>query len=255
MARGLRIGFLLFVLLTVAVGTWQARSRTTSWDRALDVVVFPISGDGRPATAAYLRTLGEDSVASIETFMRREAGHYGVGVTTPVDVHLGPEVVHRPPALPSTPTMLGAIVWTLKMRWWAWRHGEHPVLRPDVKIFAVYYDPELTKRVAHSVGLQKGLVGVANLFAFERMTEENNVIIAHELLHTLGATDKYDPASTLPQFPHGYAEPELDPLYPQRYAEIMGGRIPLSESRADAPANLEAVLVGARTAQEIRWLR
>ena len=39
------------------------------------------------------------------------------------------------------------------------------------------------------------------------MTEENNVIVAHEILHTFGATDKYDPATTQPRYPDGYAEP------------------------------------------------
>lgn len=255
MARKLRIALLLFVLATVAVGTWQTRVRTTSWERSLDVVVFPINGDGRPATADYLRALSDDSFSAIEEFVRREANHYGVSLPTPVDVYLGPEVAGRPPAAPRGGSALDAIVWTLKLRYWAWRNGEHPVLRPDVKIFAVYYDPAATTRVAHSVGLQKGLIGIANLFATARMTEENNVVIVHELLHTLGATDKYDPATAQPRFPDGYAEPDLAPLHPQRFAEIMGGRIALSETNADTPTHLELVVIGLRTAQEIRWRR
>lgn len=255
MARKLRIALLLFVLATVAMGAWQARVRTTSWDRALDVVVFPINGDGRPATADYLRTLSDESFAAIEDFVRREAIHYSIALPTPVDVYLGPEVTSRPPAAPNGGSALDAVVWTLKLRYWAWRHGEHPVLRPDVKIFAVYFDPAATTRVAHSVGLQKGLVGIANLFAAVRMTEENNVIIVHELLHTLGATDKYDPATTQPHFPSGYAEPELSPLYPQRFAEIMGGRIVLSETKSDTPTHLELVVIGSDTAHEIHWRR
>ena len=51
MGKRIRIALLLFVLATVAVGAWQARSRTTSWERALDVVVFPINGDQQSATA------------------------------------------------------------------------------------------------------------------------------------------------------------------------------------------------------------
>lgn len=255
MAKKLRIALLLFVLATVAVGAWQARVRTTSWDRALDVVVFPINGDDRPATAQYLRTLSDESFSSIKIFMRREAEHYGIGLLNPVDVYLGPEVSGRPPAAPVGGSALQAIAWTLKMRYWAWRHGKHPVLNPDIKIYAVYFDPAVTKRVAHSVGLQKGLVGIANLFASARMTDENSVIVAHEVLHTLGATDKYDPATAQPQFPDGYAEPELEPLYPQRFAEIMGGRVALSATRSDTPDALDIVVVGPKTAQEIRWLR
>jgi len=33
-------------------------------------------------------------------------------------------------------------------------------------------------------------------------------VIAHELLYTLNATDKYDLNTGLPIFPNGYAEPE-----------------------------------------------
>jgi hypothetical protein len=82
----------------------------------------------------------------------------------------------------------------------------------------------------------------------------NNVIIAHEFLHTLGATDKYNPADGMPNFPSGYAEPDRNPLYPQRYAEIMGGRIAESEVEAMIPKSLNYVTIGRTTAEEIRLL-
>lgn len=43
------------------------------------------------------------------------------------------------------------------------------------------------------------------------------------------------------------------PLHPQRYAELMGGRIPLSASRAEMPGRLGDTLVGPLTAHEIGW--
>jgi hypothetical protein len=104
----------------------------------------------------------------------------------------------------------------------------------------------------NSVGMQKGMVGVVNAFADRRQTQTNNVVIAHEFLHTLGATDKYEPASGQPIYPAGYAEPERIPLLPQRYAEIMGGRIARSEEDAMMPMNLRYVVIGPETAQEIR---
>ena len=101
--------------------------------------------------------------------------------------------------------------------------------------------------------LRKGLVGVVNAFATRHMAGSNAVIIAHEMLHTLGATDKYDLATNQPLFPHGYADPDRDPLYPQRRAEIMGGRVPLSAARAEIPSSLKQVVVGPATALELRW--
>ena len=100
--------------------------------------------------------------------------------------------------------------------------------------------------------MQKGMIGIVNAYAGRRQAGFNNVIISHEFLHTLGATDKYDPANGLPEFPLGFAEPKRIPLFPQRFAEIMGGRIPMSDTTAMIPDNLKHVLIGAETAQEIR---
>ncbi|MGQ0577736.1 MAG: hypothetical protein ACT4PQ_02355 [Betaproteobacteria bacterium] len=255
MAKAIRIAVLLFVLATVAVGAWQTRSRTQSWKRTLDVVVYPVNGDRRDTTAEYIAALSNESFDSIRGFMRREAEGYKLGLVAPFDVFLGPQVSTRPPAPPKNRSTAGIIVWSLKLRFWAWRNDDYPGTRPDIRIFAVFYDPAITRRVEHSIGLKEGLIGVANVYAVNHMTEENNVIVAHELLHTLGATDKYDPSTTQPLFPVGYADPEQSPLYPQKFAEIMGGRIPLSETESDTPRNLELAVVGRRTAEEIHWLR
>ena len=82
---------------------------------------------------------------------------------------------------------------------------------------------------------------------------QNNIVIAHEFLHTLGATDKYDFANNQPVFPDGYAEPQRVPLLPQSYAEIMAGRPPLTHTEAEIPASLNRVLIGEQTAREINW--
>lgn len=99
------------------------------------------------------------------------------------------------------------------------------------------------------------MIGIANVFADVRMRGSNQVVIAHELLHTFGATDKYDPATNLPRYPDGYAQPELNPRYPQRLAELMAGRVPLSASRVEIPNSLEQTVIGPATAREIGWAR
>jgi hypothetical protein len=255
MAKAIRIAVLLFVLATVAVGAWQTRSRTQSWQRTLDVVVYPINADRREVTADYIATLSGESFASIRSFMRQEAEPYSLGLVTPVDVALGPQIATLPPAPPRGGSALEVIVWSLKLRFWAWRNDDYPGAKPDVRIFAMFFDPATTPRVEHSVGLKEGLIGIANVFAAAHMGEENNVIVAHELLHTLGATDKYDRASGQPLFPEGYVEPDRSPLHPQEFAEIMAGRIPLSETESDTPRNLELAIIGPKTAAEINWRR
>jgi hypothetical protein len=92
-------------------------------------------------------------------------------------------------------------------------------------------------------------------FAAPEMDGTNDVVIAHELLHTLQATDKYDPQTDAPSFPSGYGDPRQVPLYPQATAELMAGRRMLSPTRWEEPRNLDEVVVGPATAVEIRWLR
>jgi hypothetical protein len=97
------------------------------------------------------------------------------------------------------------------------------------------------------------LFGIVNVFADREMLGSNDTVIAHELLHTLGATDKYDLSNNQPRHPDGYAEPDKQPLYPQSFAELMGGRIPLSADTSQIPESLHQVVINRSTALEIGW--
>ncbi|HKB82846.1 MAG TPA: hypothetical protein VKD04_06540 [Burkholderiales bacterium] len=255
MARSIRIALLLFVLASVAAGAWHKRALVQSWERTLDVVVYPINGDGREATAAYLASLSSQSFASIGEFMRDEARRHGLALANPLSVKLGPQVASAPPPAPVRGNTLEIILWSLRLRFWAWRNDAYTGPKPDVRVFAVYFDPAVRQRVEHSIGLKEGQIGIANVFAVTHMTQENNVIVSHEILHTFGATDKYDPATAQPLYPDGYADPGQSPLYPQQFAEIMGGRIPLSETQSETPRTLDLTTIGERTAGEIHWRR
>jgi len=79
-------------------------------------------------------------------------------------------------------------------------------------------------------------------------------VIGHELLHTVGASDKYDDGGHA-RDPEGVAEPELSPRYPQRHAEWMVGEVPLSPGVGRLPSSLDEVRVGPLTAREIGWAR
>ncbi len=254
--RTVRIAVLLLLLFAVAGDAWLTQLRSTDWDESLWVSVYPINADDSAATADYIASLDDESFTPIADFMAREAERYGITVTSPMQVRLAPEVRERPPAPPANGQRLAVMGWSLQMRYWAWRTARAYAGPPsDIQVFVQYFDPEQTDRVAHSLGLQKGLIGVVNAFASRKHSGQNNVIIAHELLHTVGASDKYDPANNQPLYPQGYADPDQDPLYPQTHAEIMGGRIPLSENEADMPISLNKTLVGPETAAEINWLQ
>ncbi len=250
----LRKGILVYVLILVAGGHWLTTQRTTSWDRPLSVAVYPINGDGSQRSAQYIESLEWDAFKSIDRFMVEEAKHYGVQFKEPVHTVLADPIEDQPPAPPHGGNALQVMLWSLKLRYWSWSvdRGADPP-SSDVEIFVRYFDPDATPRLAHSLGLQKGLIGVVNAFADQEQAGSNKVIIAHELLHTLGASDKYDPSTGQPIFPSGYAEPDAEPPLPQKLAELMAGRIPVSSAESQIPESLDQVVIGTKTAQEIRW--
>jgi hypothetical protein len=149
---------------------------------------------------------------------------------------------------------LDALDWSLRMRWLTTKlnwQSDRPA--PDIVHYLVYHDGDRTPTIDRSGALRKGLIAVTNVFADHASRPTNQVVIAHELLHTLGATDKYDPATNYPLYPVGFADFEARPLLPQRRAEIMAGRIAISQHEARIPASLADVVVGPVTAGEIRW--
>jgi hypothetical protein len=143
------------------------------------------------------------------------------------------------------------------MRWYAARIAwRDPLPDPDIQVFATFA-PLSRDGVAlpDSVGLSKGLIAIANLYAAPEAAATNQVVLAHELLHVLGATDKYAPVSGQPIVPDGLGEPHRSPLYPQRYGEIMAGRIATGPAEVTMPASLRDMRIGAATAREIGWNR
>ena len=253
MFRSIRIAILLFILASVAVGAWRMKTRAVEWKTTLHVTIYPINGDASQAVEDFLRSLSTDDFKPIEAFMHDEAVRYGRGSNSSIEIHLGQKIASAPPAPPINGNAVEVVVWSLKMRWWAYRNTrtEGPGVR--VKMFVLYFDPERSAVLNHSTGLQQGLIGRVNVFAARNMSKQNNVIITHEFLHTLGATDKYEAGSNQPVFPDGYAEPDLKPLFPQRFAEIMAGRTPISNVTAETPVSLAYALIGNKTAAEINW--
>ncbi|WP_419536964.1 hypothetical protein [Endozoicomonas sp.] len=260
MFKTIRVTILLLILLVVGMNTWLTQIRSTDWDAPLFVAVHPISGDSSNKTQQYLKRLKEWHFDDIELFLATQAARYGITLygqssSQPVSVQLGDMVHELPPPLPSNRNMLSSFVWSLKFRFWHWQMKRDSRLAgADIHLYVVYHDPDLLPVLEHSVGLQKGMVGIVNAYGDRRYTNSNAVVMTHELMHTLGATDKYDLATGTPILPNGYAEPDKIPLYPQQYAEIMGGHIPMTGSSSQMPRSLAQVLVGAMTAKEINWI-
>ena len=255
MWRNVRIFILLLILLIVALETYFDRVYSTDWNIPLRVTVYPINGDGSAVTEKFIAGLKSDRFQTLEKFFEDEARFRGLAMPRPIQFQSAPQLRDLPPSVDRDANILAIMWWSLHMRYWAWQAPELPGIQPDIELFIVYHDPARSPTLAHSLGMQKGLYGVVNVFADRSMVGSNDVITAHELLHTLGATDKYDPRTSQPLNPIGYAEPTNQPLLPQTHAELMAGRIPVSSTDSVTPESLRQVVVGPLTAKEIGWIK
>ena len=256
MWRNIRILALLLVLGAVALEQWLERVHTQSWRETLWVGIYPLNADGSRTSQSYIEALRREDFVAIESFFAREAHRYGVTIDDPVHVELYPQGSELPAELAPGAGPLGIAWWSLRLRWFAAHASTVPGRVPSrIRLFVLYHDPATLERAPDSHGLQKGLVGVVHAFATGAMTGANNIVIAHELMHTVGASDKYDFATEEPLYPIGYGDPGQQPLYPQTAAEIMAVRRALSQQDSEMPRSLKSEVVGAATALEIRWTR
>lgn len=252
MFKLIRIFVLLCVLLFVALNAWLSHARSTDWNNTLWVTVYPINADGDPATERYIDSLSVESIADVEAFFVREVARYGVSLERPVRMDLGPKLLEQPPRLAERPGILGTMLWSLRTRWWVGSvtRGLQDI-PPDVHIFVRFHNPESHRVLEDSIGVRKGMFAIVNAYAGGAYKGRNNVVLTHEFLHTIGASDKYDLRTNQPIPPMGLAERDRRPLFPQRFAEIMGGRIALSASEAVEPKSLKQSVIGQETALEI----
>ena len=250
----LRLALLLAVLVFVSLGAWLDRVRSTDWDAPLRVTVYPIAAEG--VTPAELRALDVDAFADTEAFFAEQARDYGIEVDPPFRFRVSWAAPGPPPEAPKDGGPLSIAWWSLEMRYWAWRVAANdPLPPPDIQVFAVYYPDTDGRVVPDSLGLSKGLMAVTHLFVGPAAAERNQVVLAHELLHTLGATDKYDLATGQPIAPDGLGDPDQEPRYPQQVGELMAGRVAVSPQDAEIPAGLGQMRVGETTAREIGWVQ
>lgn len=253
--RSIRILILLTLFIVVAFYAKSQTLESRSWAEPLEVVIFPINGDNSERVEDYINNLTDENFADIDQFFIEESQHFDIVTDYPIKTRLGPVLDAKPPPSPKPDSdVIEIIWWGIKFRIWAINNtpdDESNHLR--VRIFLHYHENTPGRTLQHSLGLDKGLLAIVHGFADEQQNDQNNIVIAHELLHTVGAVDKYDQHSE-PIYPDGFADPNQKPLYPQYYAEIMSGRIPISHHQSKMADNLDQCIIGYQTAQEINWV-
>ncbi len=252
--KWLRIAVLLAVLSGVGAYTLFVNQRIASWEAPLNMVIYPINSGGYDENADYIDSLGEEHFSAVEMFLSEEAARYELDVEFPVRIHLAPEIKELPPEPPEDRKAISVAWWSLTMRYWAFSNDSYEGADVDIKMYVIYKHPQKYKKREASYGLRQGWLGVVKAAAAPESEPQTNIIIIHELLHVLGAMDKYDLETLQPLYPDGYTDPDKDPRLPQDTSEIMAGRIPITETRSIMPRNLNHVEIGGKTAMEIQWI-
>jgi hypothetical protein len=126
--------------------------------------------------------------------------------------------------------------------------GDYPV-----ELYVRYSAGSGDDLASHSRGSEKQRLAIAHVDLNERNPTYAVLTIAHELAHALGAEDLYTVDATA-RFPEGYVEPFRDPLYPQRFAELMAVDIPTSRYGEREAKSLEEARVGFHSAALMGWV-
>ena len=223
-----------------------------AWERPILVAVYPIAADDHPASLKSAENVVAADFDAINRFMERESQPYGFSVTPAFRFQVAQASTEPPPSVPEQFAPLKVAWWSLKMRWWAWMQDwNDDLVSPDIQMFVLYHAASAETEIGISVGMRKGRYGIVKAYAGRAMKASSRVVFLHEMLHVLGATDKYVLTTGEPIFPHGYAEPDKRPLFPQKRAEIMGGRIPITSFSSVMPSSLSECKIGRQTAEEI----
>ena len=254
-----RVAVLLGVLTFVLLLAWRdvrSRRARNNWDHTLEVavVVLRLAPTDEAALAALrVRT------AALETRLADELRRYRPDAPKPFAFSFfGPVDVDARMPVPEGDGVLDLA----KQSWASWRYlsaidsaSGVDARTFDTRIYVVVRPPTSAERqMVEGQSEQDGRVGTVEVELDVQSADFALLVVAHELFHTLGATDKYD-AQGKTMVPLGFAEPDRRPLYPQRFVEIMARNRPIAANAERVPESLDELAVGPTTAREIAWMR
>jgi hypothetical protein len=257
LASRVRLRVLLGLLVaTVCWAAYEVRSRRarTEWQRPLEVAVAVVQlGAVDPSALVALRA----RFPALEARLRDEYHRHGGQLPQPVNFSLfGPVTADRAPPADPDATLLSLAQHAYEQ--WRWTHAVDvgsvlPARSFDSRIYVVVRAPrDSSQSLVEGLSELGGRVGMARIELGPSTVDLALCVVAHELFHTLGASDKYD-ASGRTLIPEGLVEPDRLPLFPQRYAEVMTRNLVVAAGSERPPDSLAELGVGTLTAREIGW--
>ncbi|HET8723161.1 MAG TPA: hypothetical protein VFM53_03080 [Anaeromyxobacteraceae bacterium] len=255
--RGLRIGALVVLLLLV--GAWAVerslrRSGRTAWTRPVEVGLVLLSPAGDADEDAWRR-----GAAALQSRLASEMARWrGPGMEPFLLTVVGP--VRWGGTLPLLPEGDGILDRAAHaVRVWRTLREVDRAAGGGTRGFDVQVLVLCVPTASGPEASAEGSAALRGEVALVRATCTGDLslplqAVGHEILHAVGATDKYDAAGHA-RTPEGLAEPGRSPPYPQDHAEWMVGEVPVAPGRGRLPASLEEMRVGPATAREIGWAR
>jgi len=256
MFKALRIIILLLILASLASTLLIQQNISQDWSGTLDIRIIPVIADQSASTQKYVESLKEKNFKHINQYLISQAKRFNTDLQYSLNIQLEESTTNIPPTVPGdNASHFDIILWSLKLRLWAWKNRLDDHKLSQIRLYVLYQSPIDSKPLPHSTGLQNGLIGLINARASISQRSLHNIIITHELLHILGASDKYNLNSGQPNSPIGYADPSASPLLPQRFTEIMARAKPISNDKFEVATHLRQTRINKFTAYEIGWLQ
>ena len=249
--KQIRVLLLLLLLAPLVFLLFIGVDPQPNWDRTLVVGLYPDNADGSEEAAAMIADLDSGDFLAIEDYFSAQARAHGLPLDRPFEFRLGEKIDRSPPPPPARHRTRDQLPWAIQLRWWHYRLNRQG-LQPDIVVVLRFHGNDEPARL-HSIGMAQPRLALVNLVANPEMQAYNQIVIAHELLHTVAADDLYSTQNRSPSFPDGYAAPDQQPRYPQTKAELMAMRIPITAELARPPRALEDTMIGDETAEQIGW--
>jgi len=231
----------------------RERGQRRTWDRTLAVRVVLLAADPASPEAALLAA----SLPALAGRLADEAlRHRGPGPAPFAFAAQGPVAWKDPlPLGPAEDSLLARVRHALVL-WSTLRRIDEaagPVEGPaDARVYVQVERAAAGPRsFAEGAGALGGEVALVRTGVGAGDVGLALSAIGHELLHCLGATDKYDAAGHARE-PEGLVEPGRAGA--QRFAEWMVGEVPVGPGRGRLPDSLSELAVGEVTAREIGWI-
>jgi hypothetical protein len=243
---------LAIVIMYAGADVWRRRARLT-WDHTLHVAVVIVYAEPVDPTLVDALRAG---LPDLESQLARELTRYKPGAPAPFAFRFFGPVKGAPPP----PRLQGDGISDLVEHSFVvkrWVRGVDDALHDDLGFYDsriyVFVRPAATTGVQWLEGESEdgGRIGVVSTELDPIGAPFSLFAVAHELLHTLGASDKYDEQGRA-VFPGGYVDPEH--RYPQAFAELMARGRPIAEGIEVPVDAISEIAIGAETAREIRWL-